>query len=112
MTQSYRPGLTHPAVSSHLPKLSAFEADGHIIRVTCTWCRRTHRYRPGDLMQLLGDVPFLYIEKQFRCSDCGKRDYMDARLEMPSAKERVGMRIRRLVEVRTVRQPIWEDVTL
>ena len=37
---------------------------------------------------------------------------MSADLETPSARERVGMTVRKLVEIRTVRRPVWEDVTL
>jgi hypothetical protein len=102
----------HPGKVQHLPTMSKSAEIGQLITITCTWCRISHRYEPCDLLQLLGDVPFLNIEINFRCSECGKQEYLKAALDMPSANARVGMKVRRLVEIRTIRKPIWKDVTL
>jgi len=105
-------GRMHPSIAKHLPKMSLAVELGQFIKISCQHCRVTHRYDPDDLIKVLGDVPFLNIQANFHCSKCGKRDYMSADLETPSARERVGMTVRKLVEIRTVRRPVWEDITL
>ena len=105
-------GRMHPALTSRLPRMSTAIEHGQFIKISCTWCHISHCYDPADLKQLIGDVPFLNIEIHFRCSDCGKKEYMMAYIENPPARERVGMVVRRLVEIRTVRRPIWKDVKL
>ena len=97
---------------SDLPTMSTAVELGQFIKISCTWCRVSHCYDPADLKQLLGDVPFVNIEIHFRCSDCGKKEYMMAYIENPPARERVGTTVRRLVEIRTVRRPVWKDVKL
>lgn len=105
-------GRMHPGTAKHLPRMSQAAELGQLVKITCTWCKVTHRYDPADLHQLLGNVPFLDIEINFRCSKCGKREYLKSDLELPSARDRVGMTVRRLVEIRTVQRPVWKDVTL
>ena len=102
----------YPGEARRLPHMSEFAELGHLIKISCTWCRVSHCYGPADMITLLGDVPFLNIEIHFRCSDCGKKEYMMAYIENPPARERVGMTVRQLVEIRTVRRPIWKDVKL
>ncbi|MCV9965433.1 hypothetical protein OIU34_26500 [Pararhizobium sp. BT-229] len=105
-------GRMHPALVRHLPTMSTAVTHGQLIKLSCTWCKTTHRYEPADLMQLRGNVPFLNIEVNFRCSGCGKQEYLKSDLEVPSAKDRVGMTVRRLVEIKTVQRPVWKDVKL
>ena len=112
MRKGAQTGQMHPSIARHLPRMSSAVELGQFIKITCQHCRVTHRYDPGDLIKVLGDVPFLNIHENFHCSKCGKRDYLSAGLETPCARERVGMRVRRLVEIRTVQKPVWKDVTL
>lgn len=112
MRKGAQTGRMHPSIARHLPRMSSAVKLGQFIKITCQHCRVTHRYDPDDLIEVLGDVPFLNIQTNFHCSKCGKRDYMSADLETPSARERVGMTVRKLVEIRTVRRPVWEDITL
>jgi hypothetical protein len=37
---------------------------------------------------------------------------MNAQFELPTAAQMVGMKIRRLVAIKTVKRPVWEDITL
>lgn len=112
MRKRNQTGRMHPGVVRHLPTMAAAVDLGQLVKITCTWCKTSHRYEPGDLMNLLGNVPFLNIEINFRCSGCGQREYLKSDLEMPPAQERVGMTVRRLVEIKTVQRPVWKDVTL
>lgn len=105
-------GRIHPGVAARLPKLSTAIELGQLVKMCCTWCRTTHHYYPQDLMTLLGDVPFLNIEMNFRCSKCGKREYMKADLQLLAARQQVGLKVRKLIEVKTVRRPVWKDVKL
>lgn len=73
-------------------------------------CCRVRYYRPEDLITLIGDMPVLSMEtKMHKCEDCERRDNMTVRLFYPTAVERQRMTVRRLVEVRTIRRPVWRD---
>ena len=92
--------------------LGKAEEGGRFIRVTCTWCRRSHVFYPRDIIRLIGNVPFLYLEEYFHCTGCDKGAYMKVKIEAPSAEERIGLVVRKLVEIKTVRRPIWKDEKL
>lgn len=49
------------------------------------------------------------VAEKMRCEGCGRRDYLNATLSIPSAEERQAMKLRRLAEVRTVRKVVWRD---
>lgn len=102
----------NPAIEARIPKMADIEEHGQFVVVTCGLCRKSHRYYPRDIQALLGNVPFLNIEQYFHCVTCDEGLYMKAKLETPSAKERNGLVVRRLVEVKTVRRPVWRDEKL
>jgi hypothetical protein len=81
---------------------------GQLARISCDYCRITRYFEPADLERLVGDVPFRALLEVMRCEKCGRRDYLDVVLLIPTAKERVGIRVRRLADVRYVRRVIWE----
>jgi hypothetical protein len=58
---------------------------------------------------LLGDVPFSSALGTMRCEQCRRRDYLVGSLTIPTAEERLRIRLRRLVDVRYVRRIIWRD---
>lgn len=95
----------------HRPKhpLSAAHAVGQLARVRCLFCRVTRYYSPDDLRQLLGDVGIDEVAGRMRCDTCGRKDYLDATLILPTAQERQTIRLRRLEGIRTIRRPIWRD---
>ncbi|MER8894698.1 hypothetical protein [Mesorhizobium sp. M0676] len=71
-------------------------------------CNITRHYLPGDLAKLVGDIPFWDVERHMRCERCKGRE-LDAGIILPSAAERLKIRVRRLVEIRMVRRVIWRD---
>ncbi|TPI29358.1 hypothetical protein FJW08_18060 [Mesorhizobium sp. B3-2-1] len=81
---------------------------GQLIRVRCRNCNITRHYLPGDLVKLVGDIPFWDVERHMRCERCKERE-LDAGIVLPSAAERLKIRVRRLVEIRMVRRVIWRD---
>ena len=70
--------------------------------------RPTRHFEPTDLERLLGDVPFHALLDRMRC-ECRRRDYLVAALTIPTAEERLKIRVRRLVDVRYMRRIVWRD---
>lgn len=103
-------GLVHPRVRAGMHTLSRAEANGQLLNVRCGHCSIRHLYRPGDIAQLVGDVPLLDLEGRFKCSKCASKDAIDIRFVLPTAAERMGMTVRHLVKVKNVRVPVWKDV--
>ncbi|RVC61481.1 hypothetical protein EN766_37970 [Mesorhizobium sp. M2A.F.Ca.ET.046.02.1.1] len=88
--------------------LSRAHEIGQLIRVRCINCNITHHYLPGDLLKLMGDIPFWDVERHMRCERCKRREF-DVDILLPSAVQGVKIRVRRLVGVRMVRRAIWRD---
>lgn len=80
-----------------------------LLRVRCNVCRRTHNYRPEDLIEIFGDIDADLLDERMRC----ERDAMHGRLEitsfLPQGEKAVGLRIRRLVAIKMVRVPVWRE---
>lgn len=81
---------------------------GQLIRVRCNNCNITRHYLPGDLLKLVGDIPFWDVERHMRCERCKRREF-DVDILLPSASEGLKIRVRRLVEIKMVRRVIWRD---
>jgi hypothetical protein len=47
--------------------------------------------------------------KGMRCEKCRKADYLVAFAWNPTARELVGLSIRRLADIRMVRKVVWDD---
>lgn len=77
--------------------------------VRCRLCNVKRWYDPNDLLKLFGDVEAAAIDGKMFCVKCGKKEYISAEFQHLSAKERMGVRVRRLAEIRTVRRIIWKD---
>jgi hypothetical protein len=86
--------------------LSKAHEVGQIVRVECCNCSIKRHYLPEDLLKLVGDIAFWDIERRMRCERCGLRDHLKAAVILPTPGERAAIRIRRLVEIRTVRKVI------
>ncbi len=110
MPEGHVRGMIHPGARAKMHSLSKAEEIGQLVKVRCGFCSVTHFYRAGDIAQLVGDVTVLEIEGNFRCSRCGKKEAMTARLVLPSAAERVRMTVRHLVKIKNVKVPVWKDV--
>ncbi|WP_246302017.1 hypothetical protein [Mycoplana rhizolycopersici] len=110
MPEGYVRELVHPGVRAKMHCLSKAEEVGQLVKVRCGYCNVTHFYRPGDIVQLVGDLTILELDGSFRCSRCGKKEAVNATLVLPSAAERMTMTVRHLVKIRSVRVPVWKDV--
>ena len=77
-----------------------------VVRVHCHYCRTTRHYLPKDLMTLLGDVAAYGMTSRMRCDHCGRSDYMSAKCDSVSGADIGKIRVRRLIEVKTVKVPI------
>jgi hypothetical protein len=43
------------------------------------------------------------------CERCGRRENLDVDVRLPSAMERDRIKVRRLVEVKVRKRPVWRD---
>lgn len=89
--------------------LSRADQAGYFLRAQCSLCRVKRVYRPIDLVKLVGDIGMLEIERRIRCEKCREKRFMDVSFWYPTGAERAGLKIRRLVGIRTVRKAIWRD---
>jgi hypothetical protein len=82
---------------------------GQLALVRCSYCSIKRYYRPEDLEEIFGNVDVDGIAGRMRCDRCKKRDFLHAKLVLPTAAERQTIRVRRLAEIRVVRKVIWRD---
>lgn len=92
-------------------KLSNAHEIGQLVLVRCGLCNVKRWYLPSDLREIFGDVEAELVGARMSCKRCGKNEYMHAETQNPSARERQGIRVRRLAEIRTVRRVVWRDET-
>jgi hypothetical protein len=90
--------------------LSNAHQGGALIRATCGGCSPTRHYMPEDLIRLFGDIAIADLGERMACERC--RRPMRVRSVHPTAAERIGLRVRRLDEVKLVRRVRWREVTL
>lgn len=79
-----------------------------LVRVTCRYCKRTHNYRPDDLIQIFGDMDTDDLMRRMKCEK-GHTGLMAVETFVPTGKEAVGLRIRRLVAIKIQRLPVWRE---
>lgn len=94
------------------PTLRHYADGSYFVKITCEFCQVKRFYEPVDILQLCGNISVRQIAKQFRCEKCQRKDYLTAYLVSPPAADRVGMKVRRLTEIRIIRKPIWKDIKL
>jgi hypothetical protein len=90
--------------------LSKAHEVGQIVRVRCFYCPGRRHYLPGDLQQVLGDVDVRAVSRRMRCERCYRSDGLEADVFVPVASERAKLTVRRLVEIKVRRVPVWRDV--
>lgn len=66
-------------------------------------------YQPGDLREIFGDIEAELVGSKMTCERCGKNEFMHVETQNPSARERQGIRVRRLAAIRTIRRVVWQD---
>ncbi len=80
------------------------------IKVKCGLCHgATRHYYPADLIRLLGDVPVIALRALMKCEKCGRKEYLDIDVLSASAAERSTFKVRRLVEVKVRKLPVWRE---
>lgn len=109
MPESYRKLALHPNIARQIPTLSKFTGPDLFIKIRCANCRITHRYFPQDLLQICGDVNLDEVVRRFRCEKC-KRKELEITLHSAAASEKPGLRIRKLMQIKTLRRPVWKDI--
>ena len=63
-----------------------------------------------DIERLLKEnLHVLNLQRKFRCDRCGSKDHMVVEFRTLVAAEMVGLVVRELVDVKTVRRPVWRD---
>jgi hypothetical protein len=93
-------------------KLSNADRENQVVRISCGWCRQTRRYLPKDMIQLIGDVPVYHLADDMRCDNCKRRGYLRARCETIAGSDIGRIKVRRLVEVKILRVPVWRETSL
>lgn len=89
--------------------LSLADQAGYFLRAQCGLCCVKRVYRPIDLVELVGDIAMLEIEHRIRCEKCREKRFMHVSFWCPTGAERAGLKVRRLVGIRTIRKAIWRD---
>ena len=89
--------------------LSALNDGMQLVRVTCRYCKRSHVYRPDDLIQIFGDVDVDSLMDRMRCESGRDHGRPDVNAFQPTGSEAVGLRIRRLVAIKLQRVPVWRE---
>ena len=90
-------------------KLSNAHELGQLVLVRCGHCNIKRWHEPADLIRLFGDIDTDRLNGAMRCLKCGSKDHISAEARHLTARERVGIRVRRLAEIRVVRRVIWRD---
>lgn len=81
-----------------------------LVRVRCPYCKRTHNYFAHDLIQIFGDVDIDSLMHRMKCERCKvESGTLDVSTFVPSGKEAVGLKIRRLVRIEFKRVPVWKE---
>ena len=80
------------------------------MRVRCTPCKITRYFRPLDIERLLREnLHVLNLQRKFRCDRCGSNGHMAVEFGTLVAAQMVGLVVRELLDVKTVRRPVWRD---
>lgn len=104
-----RNGLTRKQMAFTL-----VHADEHgmLVKVTCQHCRIIRRYLSKDLLTLCGPIGIHDIPSWFRCEMCKSKRNMVADWESNYGDQIGKVQVRRLVNVRYARIPVWKDGVL
>lgn len=88
--------------------LKEAQSHGQIVAVSCKRCGITHRYVPEDLIRLRGDMSLARLLRLFKCESHGDAS-MWLTIEDPTAAQRQTLRVRRLLDIRVRKLPVWQD---
>lgn len=80
-----------------------------IVTTKCAACNSRHHYYPEDLQKLFGDIECDDIQDRIRCDRCAGRETMRVSVHGLAASERQAIRMRRLVDIKIRKVPVWRD---
>ncbi|MER8413924.1 hypothetical protein [Mesorhizobium sp. M1342] len=89
--------------------LSKLNDTMRLVRVRCCYCKRLHNYAPSDLIQIFGDVDVDSLAFRIKCENGKDHGRLDVEAFVPTGREAVGLRIRRLVAIKINRVPVWRE---
>lgn len=99
-----------PRTRRLIQMLGAAAAGGSVIRVSCGNCGGRRHYMADDLAKIFDPRTDIHtLARKMKCEGCGRKDEMDVEPRIPAASERAAMTIRRLVEIRIRKIPVWRD---
>jgi hypothetical protein len=100
--------------SRKLQRWSLLDAEmaGQLLAITCQFCNTKHFHKPGDFLKFRDNMSLAKLIGKMRCETCKRKDYMHIDIHHPYGDDFGKLKVRRLVEVRTVKLPVWKDVTL
>ncbi|MBO6539869.1 MAG: hypothetical protein JJ969_10755 [Rhizobiaceae bacterium] len=82
---------------------------GHLLRISCRYCKTLRHFTPDDLRRVFGDIEVDDVIYQMRCSECRKTHTLDVEMVSPSAAERQRITLRRVDKIDYVRRVTWRD---
>ncbi len=82
---------------------------GQLVGMRCGHCPGKRFYRSSCLIQLFGSMESHSLEISMSCNRCGRGDEISARVFIPTAQDRMGFKVRRLVTIKIERVPVWRD---
>jgi hypothetical protein len=91
--------------------LSEAHASGQLVRVSCRRHDDARYYQPADLIQIFGGVDVNQLDRAMKCERCGQRDNIDVDVRLPSGMELDKIKVRRLVEIKIQKLPVWRETT-
>lgn len=89
--------------------LSSAHDAGQLVRVSCGYHDDRRYYRPADLIQIFGDIDVNRLGRLMKCERCGRRDNIDVEARLLPAQERDRITVRRLVEIKIRKLPVWRE---
>lgn len=104
--------MTHPYRKKDQFTLSGGGVHGMLVKVRCGGCRNVHRYHAADMIKLYGDIPISELEQQLWCETCDTRRYLNVNWQTVYGPDVGTLKVRRLVQIKQVRVPIWKEETI
>lgn len=100
--------MAAPNKSKSFP-LSNLNDGRQLVLVDRASCKRTNHYVPSDQTQVLGDADLGSLITRMTCETSDDDGWMRVEAIYPSGKKAMGRKIRRLVLIKTRREPVWRE---
>lgn len=89
--------------------ISMAEKHARYAMIWCRYCKQERYFRLAELRAVFGDIDCddVVDRHNWRCTNCDKGARVDLELKDPPA-DGSGI-VRRLVEIKTIKRPVWRD---